>query len=129
VIQEIGLWGTTPDGDLEVARTSFAAGDLTKAAAAARAADAAWTSAVDVGQGRLVSIAALVVAALIAILLLTAWLRRRRRTSTTMPALATEPGVSSAVVGPDTYATLAATPDPVEGSEVEATGARGAEPD
>ena len=136
VIQEIGLWGTTPDGDLELARTSFASGDLTKAAAAARSADAAWTSAVDVGQGRLVSIVALVLAALIAIVLLAVWLRGRRRTSTAAPAEATEPGVSSSesgassgFVGPETYATLAATPDPVEGSEVETTGARGAEPD
>jgi hypothetical protein len=120
VVQEIGLWGTTPDGDLEVARTSFAAGDLTKAAAAARSADAAWTSAVDVGQGRLVSIAALVLAAFIAIVLLAIWLRGRRRTST---------AASSGFVGPETYATLAATPDPVEGSEVESTVARGAELD
>lgn len=136
VVQEIGLWGTTPDGDLELARTSFAAGDLTKAAAAARSADAAWTSAVDVGQGRLVSIAALVLAALLAIVLLAVWVRGRRRPSVAVDARATEPGSSSAepgsssgFVGPEAYATLAATPDPVEGAEVESTVARGAELD
>jgi len=129
VIQEIGLLGSTPDGDLELARTSFATGDLTKAAAAARSADAAWTSAEDVGRARLLSVAALALMTLVAIALFAVWLRRRRRRSAAAPTLAAEPGASSGFVGPETYATLAATPDPGEGPEVEATGARGAEAD
>jgi len=116
VVQEIGLLGTAPDADLELARTSFAAGDLTKAAAAARSADAAWSSAVDVGRGRLVGIGALFLVILIAFALVAIWFRGRR-------------GRPAGVVGPQTYATLAATPDPVEGADVEAQGARGAGPD
>lgn len=116
-VHEVGLWGATPDSDLELARTAFATGDLTKAAAAARSADAAWTSAQDVGRGRLVSIGVLGLATLIALALFAVWLHGRRGRRSTV------------AVGPDAYVTLAATPDPIEGPVIEAHGGTGAEPD
>jgi len=74
---------------------------------------------VDVGRGRLISIAALVLAALLAVVLVAVWVRGRRRRR----------GGGGVTSGADPYATLAATPDPDEGAEVRETGARGAEPD
>ena len=128
-VRDVGLWGTAPDVELELARTSFATGDLTAAAAAARSADATWSSAEDVGLGRIVSFAALALAVLIAVTLVAVWLRGRRRRSRVAAASATESHSVGVVVGPDSYATLAATPDSVEGSEVADIGAGGAEPD
>ena len=75
--------------------------------------------AADVGRGRLASAVILAVAVLLALILLAVWLRERRR--------GRRRGNAMSVVKP--YATLAATPDPAEGAEVGATGARGAEPD
>lgn len=118
-LRDLGLWGTSPDGDLEQARTLFATGDLTSSAAAARSAMATWAGAVDVGRGRLISIVALVLAALLAVVLVAVWVRGRRRRR----------GGGGVTSGADPYATLAATPDPDEGAEVRETGARGAEPD
>jgi hypothetical protein len=101
-LQTLGLWGATPDAELDQSRTLFAAGDLAGSAAAAAAAAAAWTGAEDIGRGRLVSIGALMLAALLAIALIGAWLRgRRRRHRTLAPGWVSE----------EPYATLAATPD------------------
>jgi hypothetical protein len=79
LFQAAGLWGVTPDADLDRARTLFASGDLSGSVAAAGSAAATWTGAEDVGRGRLVSLALLALALLFALLLLTAWLRGRRR--------------------------------------------------
>jgi hypothetical protein len=100
VVQGLGLWGTTPDDELARSRELFASGDLAGSTAAAAAAATAWTSAEDVGRGRLVSIGALTLAALLAVILVGAWLRgRRRRHRVLAPGWVSE----------DSYATLAAT--------------------
>jgi hypothetical protein len=77
-IEDVGLWGLTPDADLAQARTKFAAGDLTGSADSAAAAAAAWSGAADVGRGRLMSVGILAVAGLLAVVLAAAWFRGRR---------------------------------------------------
>ena len=119
LVADIGLLGASPDADLDQARMLFASGDMTGSAAAIRSATSSWSGAADVGRGRLASAVILAVAVLLALILLAVWLRERRR--------GRRRGNAMSVVKP--YATLAATPDPAEGAEVGATGARGAEPD
>jgi len=135
LLQDIGLWGTSPADDLDRARTLFASGDLTSSAAAARSAGSAWSTAEDVGRGRLVAMAAFVMALLLALVILALWRRGRgrrsqggmdlRRETTPAVGLVAASGVSTL----DPYATLAATPDLVEGTEVGEPRARGAESD
>jgi len=116
MLQGVGLLGTSPAADLERARTLFATGDLAGAASAAASAESAWAGAEDVGRGRLVSIGLLALAFVVGLILLTGWLRGRRRRAT-------------AVVAQGPYATLAATPDPVDPVAVGDDGAGGAGPD
>lgn len=100
--QIMGLWGTTPDADLDAARARFSNRDLPGSSHAARAAAFAWTSAEDVGRGRFISIVALTLALLIAIVLVARWLRARRRRRRRFAARR---------VGLASYGTLAATPE------------------
>jgi hypothetical protein len=118
-LQVLGLWGETPEVALAQARDLFAAGDLSGSGDAAEIAAIVWSSAEDIGRGRLISIVALTLAVLLAIALFTGWLRARRRHRRRFAAR---------WVGPDPYATLAATLDPppaVVGEE----GKRGADLD
>jgi hypothetical protein len=129
-LQALGLWGSTPQAELDSARALFTAGDLTGSAAAAASAAATWSGAEDVGRGRVIGLAILVLAILLAIVLVFAWLRgrRRRRRSIVVGSALTSAG-AFAVATPDPYATLAATPDPIEPVEVGDAGAGGTEPD
>jgi len=118
-LQVLGLWGETPEATLVQARDLFAAGDLAGSSDAAETAAIVWSSAEDVGRGRLISIVALTLAVLLAIALFAGWLRARRRRRRRFAAR---------WVGADPYATLAATLDPppaVVGDE----GKRGADRD
>jgi hypothetical protein len=81
----------------------FEAGDLAGSSDAAEIAAIIWSSAENVGRGRLISIVALTLAVLLAIALFVSWLRARRRHRRRFAAR---------WVGPDPYATLAATLDP-----------------
>jgi hypothetical protein len=111
---------TTPDVDLARSRDLFAAGDLASSIDAAAAAAIVWTTAEDVGRGRLVSIIALTLAALLAIALFVAWVRsiRRRRRR-----------FAARWVGRDAYGTLAATLDPPPPTVVGDEGHKGADLD
>jgi len=120
VLQTMGMWGTTPEADLARSRDLFAAGDLAASTDAAGAAATVWLSAESVGRGRLVSIGALVLAALLGIALFLGWLRARRRRRRRFAAR---------WVGPDPYATLAATPDPASPAVVGDEGRRGGDAD
>ncbi|MEX1168855.1 MAG: hypothetical protein WEE50_01805 [Chloroflexota bacterium] len=118
-LQVLGLWGEAPEIALGEARDLFAAGDLEGSSDAAEIAAIVWSSAEDVGRGRLISIVSLTLAVLLAIALFVGWLRARRRHRRRFAAR---------WVGPDPYATLAATLDPppaVVGDE----GRRGADRD
>jgi hypothetical protein len=119
-LQILGMWETTPDTDLARARDLFAAGDLASSNDAAEAAAIVWTSAEDVGRGRLVSIIALILASLLAVALVVAWIRaiRRRRRR-----------FGARYVGRDRYATLAATLDPPPPTVVGDEGRTGADLD
>jgi len=102
LLQNLGLWGATPETDLAEARTRFASGDLAGSASEAANAAAVWSGAEELGRGRLVSIVALTLAGLLAVVLVGAWLRgRRRRHRALAPGWVSE----------EPYATLAATPD------------------
>jgi len=118
-LQVLGLWGEVPGVPLAQARDLFAAGDLAGSSDAAETAAIIWSNAENVGRGRLISIVALTLAVLLAIALFVGWLRARRRHRRRFAAR---------WVGPDPYATLAATLDPppaVVGDE----GKRGADRD
>ena len=78
LVTQVGLWGSTPEVDLAAARTAFAAGDLEGTAQSADSALSIWTTADDVGQGRLVSIVAIALAFLVALALVAMSLRARR---------------------------------------------------
>jgi hypothetical protein len=86
LLQTLGLWGATPDAELDQSQTLFATGDLSGSAASAAMAAAIWSGAEDLGRGRLVSIVALTLAALLAIALIVASLRGRRRRHATLAA-------------------------------------------
>ena len=101
--QIMGLWGTTPDAELDTARARFSNADLVGSRDAARAAAFAWTSAEDVGRGRFISIVALTLALVIAIVLVASWFSARRRRRRRFGAR---------WVRPPSYGTLAATLEP-----------------
>lgn len=119
-LQVMGMWGATPDADLSRARDLFATGDLAASSDAAEAAAIVWVSAEDVGRGRLVSIVALTLAFLLAVALFVGWLRGRHRRRRMFAARS---------VGPEPYATLAATLDPPPPAVVGDEGSRGADLD
>ena len=100
-IQRLGVWGTAPEDDLAHARTLFANGDLAASATAAAAAASIWKDAETIGQTRLIAVGAAVLGVLAAIALVSWWLVRRRRRR------------ASLVAATSSYATLAATPEPI----------------
>ena len=114
------MWGATPDADLARARDLFATGDLAGSSDAAEAAATSGSAADDVGRGRLVSIVALTLAFLVAVVLFVGSVRARRRRRRRFAAR---------WVGPDPYATLAATLDPSPPIMVGDEGNRGADRD
>jgi hypothetical protein len=131
LIQQAGLWNTTPEADLGRARALFASGDLAGSATAASAAAGTWAKAEDIGRGRFVSLGLLVLAFFLALILITVSLRGRRRARVARLAAAAAPSAGPAgaagVVGvadeaPDAaaepYATLAASTDPTEPVDV-----------
>ena len=96
-VQSLGLWGATPDGELDRARALFAIGDLAGSATAAGSAASTWSSAADIGRGRLISIVVLALVLLFAIVLFAAWLRGRRRRARAAADAVTSGGIG---VGP-----------------------------
>ena len=102
-LQVLGMFGTTPEADLDHAEEQFANGDLAAANDAIDAAATVWVTAEAVGRGRLVSMIALTLAVLLAFVLFIGGLRGRRRRRRRFAAR---------WVGRDPYATLAATLDP-----------------
>ncbi len=141
LVVQVGLWGATPEVDLAAAQDSLRGRRPDGVGAAADAARSVWSTAADVGQGRIVSVAAvgLAIAVALALLLLSVTARRRRRRRETAfaasmsrpvrrmmahesaPQDRPDPGVGTA----RPYATLAATPDepPVAADDEGPTGA------
>ena len=109
LFQTVGLWQTTPETDLALARTLFAGGDLAGSAKAAASAASTWSSAAEVGRGRLTSAAIVVVAAFLAIVLAFAALIRRGRRRRVDPALV---AVGAADLGVATSPAVTVDPAP-----------------
>jgi hypothetical protein len=74
----LGLWGLTPDIDLETARDALARGDLTGSVAASSSAATAWGEADGEGQGRAISLGLLAAAVVVGVLTVLLMFRRRR---------------------------------------------------
>jgi hypothetical protein len=74
----LGLWGLTPDIDLETARDALARGDLTGSVAASSSAATAWGEADGEGQGRAISLGLLAAAVVVGVLTVLLVFRRRR---------------------------------------------------
>ncbi len=85
-ILTLGLWNTTPERELDAARSAFARGDLEAAGSATDAAIATWTSADAIGVSRAINIALLILATGFGLGLLFAAFRRRRRRRVRMQA-------------------------------------------
>jgi hypothetical protein len=81
----LGLWGTTPEADLDAARSAYAQGDLQGSADAAARAQAIWQGAEDIGQRRALSLVLLTIAVVLALALVVGWIRRRRRPAVDRP--------------------------------------------
>ena len=139
----LGLLGTQPETGYAAGLSAWAAGDDAGAVAGASATLAVLAGAGEVGRGRVVTVGLVVVAVMVVILLLAVaavllWRRAHRRPLAVAIADPASGGTSLAAVvgaeavgaeGRDPYATLAATPDPVEGAEVGGDGGEGAQPD
>ena len=75
----LGLWGQTPETELDESRTAFAMGDLQASASASEDAAQTWSNAESLGQSRAISIGLIALAILFGLALLITTLRRRRR--------------------------------------------------
>ena len=78
-ILTLGLWGLTPEAQLDRAREAFQDGDLAGSAAASQDVSTTWANAESVGQARAISIGLIALALLLALGLSVAMARRRRR--------------------------------------------------
>ena len=129
----VGLLGARPEAAYSAALAAFAAGDDSGAVEGSSATVAALSGAEEIGRGRTLAVGAGVVGVVL-LLLLVVWLllriRRRRHArlepaaSMVGPVFPSDPDELTSRLAPsDPYATLAATPDPLEGDEI------GVEPD
>jgi hypothetical protein len=102
VLQQLGLYGATPDVQLATAREAFAAGELERSAREALSARATWESASEVGRNRLLAAIGIALIVLVGILLIMArWRdhRRRRRTGDEAAASAAPPSAGDPAAG------------------------------
>jgi hypothetical protein len=120
----LGLLGTQPETGYVAGLSAWTAGDDAGAVAGASTTLAVLAGAGEIGRGRAITAGLAVIAVMLLILLLAVaailvWRRFHHR------PLAAAIGPEA----PDPYATLAATPNPVEGAEVGGDGGEGAQPD
>lgn len=113
----IGLLEVDPATGYEEALTAFAAGDDDAVMTGSAQTIEQLSGAEEVGRGRATVVGGIaVLAVLVLLIVVTVGLRRRRRRGL-------------AVVGDGPYATLAATPGPLDRDEAGASGAEGTDPD
>jgi hypothetical protein len=67
LVQQVGLWDSAPDADLDRSADAFAVGDLRSSVEASAIAGATWEGAREVGRNRIISIVAVSLAVLIAV--------------------------------------------------------------
>ncbi len=132
----LGLYGSQPDAGYASGLSAWAAGDDAGAVSGSAATMAALAGAAEIGRSRAIQAGLAVIVAMLVVLLVAivaTWLvsryRRRAPVAAAPLALAVGSAGEAAAGGTDSYATLAATPDPVEGAEVGGDGGEGAQPD
>ena len=76
-VEQIGLWGQTPELELETAAARFAAGDLAGSATSSAIARTAWEGARDLGRNRVMSAVAGLAAIALGMFLARRWMRDR----------------------------------------------------
>ena len=79
LMQQIGLWGTTPGIDLAAAADAFAAGNLQASVDGSLRAQLAWDDAQELGRNRALTMLAATLAALIAVAVIVGRIRSARR--------------------------------------------------
>jgi hypothetical protein len=67
LIEQVGLWGTTPDADLAAAAAAFSAGDLKASVQDSADAFNAWDAARDTGRNRVMTMLAALIASIVAV--------------------------------------------------------------
>jgi len=91
IIEQVGLWGTTPDSDLKAAAAAFASGDLRTSVQASADAFDAWDGARETGRNRVMTMLAALTASLVAVAFIVNGVRgvaHRRRAATSRRAAA-----------------------------------------
>jgi hypothetical protein len=79
VVQQVGLWGATPEAELAGAALAFARSDLATAVQGSLNAQVAWQGARDLGRNRIMTMLGATLAALIAIAFIVGRVRAWRR--------------------------------------------------
>jgi hypothetical protein len=122
LLQQLGLWGTTPDAEVEQAQVAYESGDLEASAEASGVALATWSQAFELGRSRLISLGALTAAVLLGLLLIVGTLvsRHRRRRARLASAAATSAAAAAADVSSPS-ATDASTDPDVDADAAETT--------
>jgi len=85
LIEQVGLWGTTPAADLHAAASAFSSGDLRASIQASARAFDAWDSALETGRNRVMTMLAALIASLVAVAFMVNSVRgvtRRHRAAT-----------------------------------------------
>jgi hypothetical protein len=67
LVEQVGLWGTTPDADLTAAAAAFATGDLQGSVDKSASAFHAWDGARELGRNRIMTMLAALIAAIVAV--------------------------------------------------------------
>jgi hypothetical protein len=79
IVQQVGLWGATPEADLAGAALAFSRSDLATAVRGSLDAQVAWDGARDLGRTRIMTMLGATLAALIAIAFIVGRIRAWRR--------------------------------------------------
>lgn len=78
IVEEVGLWWTTPELDLARAVDAFQGGDLRGSVEASAAAHLAWESAPEVGRSRIMTSLAAALVAIVMVAFFVGWVRGLR---------------------------------------------------
>lgn len=79
IVQQVGLWGTTPEAELADAALAFSRSDLASSVQSSLNAQIAWNGARDLGRNRIMTMLGATLAALIALAFIVARVRSWRR--------------------------------------------------
>jgi hypothetical protein len=100
IVEQVGLWGTEPDVDIQQAATAFASGDLRGSVDASASAFSAWDGAREAGRNRIMSILAAAIAAFVAVAFIVNGVRGAKQRRTARRATGRSGGSGSGSGGP-----------------------------